>query len=206
MIKQYILIEISPEKAEELIHALEKRPYIKILSLNKEERERLESCPACGRKFHRESTVTVTADMLPFLVRLLRRMRMSKSLVLINKRNPIEKIPEFEKERAIPFPYNLVEKAELLGLIRKFIDGSTETYFVTKKGLAFLSGKEPLSPSRYMVADGKVLETSGQLFINEVKFTDRVDHDKVIQEAKRAAEELPQRVLQFIEKGQIFLV
>ena len=206
MIKKYILLEVATDRVDELIQALSKRPYIKVLSLGREEREKLEECPACGRKFHQESVVTVNAEMLTYLVRMLRRMRLAKSLVLINKRNPLEKIPEPERERAIQFPFPLLEKAEMIGLVKKFLDGSTTTYFVTKKGVGFLSGKEVLSPSRYIVADGKVLETSGQLSINDVKFGDRVDREKVLQEARRAVNELPTRALQFINSGQISLM
>ena len=206
MDKKYLVLEIDAGKVEELAQALSKRPYIKILSLSREDRERLEACPACGRKFSREVVVTVNAEMLTFLVQMLRRLKVAKSVVLVNKRNPIDTVMVPDRERAVAFPHPLIEKAELLSLIKKFDDGSTETYFITKKGLSFLSGREPLKPSRYIVSDGKVLEMSGQLDINDVKFSDRVDHDKLMREAKKAVLDLPDKVVQFIQSGQIPLM
>lgn len=206
MAKRTLIIEVATDRAEELIAALSKRPYIRILSLDRRQRKEMGSCPACNRQFTKESIVSVNAEMLGFLVNMLRRMKIAKSVVLVNKRNPVDKVPLQERERAVPFPAPLAEKAELLGLISKCYDGSTETHYVTNRGLSFLNGDTALRPSKLIVADGKILEQDGELLVENVRFSDRIDHDKLLREAKMAIKELPERVREFIKSGQTTLI
>ena len=88
----------------------------------------------------------------------------------------------------------------------QFIDGSTITYFVTAKGVDFLSGTSPASPSTLITLDGDVVEMTGQIAIEEVKFKDFIKSSEAIRMAGKAIRSLPENVVNFITNGQMSLI
>ena len=66
--------------------------------------------------------------------------------------------------------------------------------------------REPLSPSVVILSQGEVVEKTGTMMVEDVKFKDRVRHDQFLTEARRAIADLPGDVVVFVEKGQMSLV
>ena len=88
----YLLLAVNSERAADLRSALEKREYIKIVELDRETRKKLAECPACRRKFSRETTYTITEELVESLAIMLAGMRQSKSVVIINKKNHLKDV------------------------------------------------------------------------------------------------------------------
>jgi hypothetical protein len=201
-----VVLEVDADKADELVSALSKRDYISVVDLDRDEKKKRKLCPCCGHKFAREVICTVNQEILETLLPVIYKMKVSKSVILVNKDNPIARLPEYERPRCVEMSGRLIEKATTLRMLQAFKDGSRLTYFVTGPALAFLANREPLSPSTVVVVHGEVVERSGTTMIEDVKFKDRVRHDSLIYEARRAVAELPKAVVEFVEKGQMSLV
>lgn len=201
-----VVLEVDAEKASELVSALSKRDYIRVLDLSRDGKKHLKVCPCCGHNFPRETTHTITFEIVEALVRVVAAMKVSKSVILVNKNNPISRLPEYERPRCVEMSHRLIERAIELGLLQEFKEGSRQTYFATEAALRFLGGKEPLSPSTVVVCQGNILERSGSSMVDEVKFKDRIRHDRCILAAKKAVAELPKAVVDFVENGQISLM
>ena len=199
-----ILLEVDAHRALDLVAALRQRDYINIIDLSREERKARKNCPACGHKFPREVTYRVTDEMVEALVRVVSKMRVAKSVVLINKATSRASLPPHEVKRATSFNDTLLKKAEVLGLIKAFQDGGRLTYFATAQTLALFSGK-PINPSIAVIAGGEVIERSGELLLDEFKFKDRVTGDKLVRAARDAAAALSQSTVEFVMSGQMSL-
>ena len=201
-----VVLEVAVEKAPELVSALSKRDYINVVNLDRAEKKRRKVCPCCGHKFPREVVYMVTCEIVEALLSVVYKMKVSKSVVLVNKDNSIDLLPEYERSRCVEMPDRVAQRAMALGLLQPFQDGSRLTHFVTGTGIAFLVNKEPLSPSTLVVSHGEIVEQSGSMMIEDVKFKDRIRHDKFLREARRVIAELPKAVMEFVEKGQMSLV
>lgn len=201
-----VVLEVSSDKATELVSALSKRDYINIVKLDRAEKKKRKLCPCCGAKFPRELVYTVTSEICEALLSVIHKMRVSKSVVLVNKSNPIGQLPEYERARCVEMPDRVIERAMALGLLQEFQDGSRLTHFVSEIGLLFLVNEESLSPSQLILLRGEVVESSGSIEFEDVKFKDRIRHDEYLRNAKRAVAELPKAVVEFVKNGQMSLV
>ena len=201
-----VVISIHADRADELVAALSLRDYISIVELTRDERKNRHQCPACGQKLVRERTHTVDENLAEALLRMVKMMETAKSVILTNDRNPKEKQPPAEQLRCVEMRPTHIEKAERLGLIQSFEDGSRKTHFMTERGLGFISGKEELDPASVVVLNGKVIATSGILKAEEIRFKDRIRRDIFLKEARRAVRDLPSSVVDFVQRGQMSLI
>src|SRR5258708_3976951 len=96
--KRYILLEVDADRSDELLTALLKRTYIKHVALDRDDRKKLDGCPACGTKFARESVVTVTDEMVEALYRIVQAMKIANSAILYHAKFPKENV------RPVDFP------------------------------------------------------------------------------------------------------
>ena len=206
--KRLVLLEIEEARAQELLDALAKRSYVKLIPApyTRMQRDELIACPACNHKFGHERTVTVTEEIVLSLVCMLEKMKLAKSVVLVDDEEDIQLLPVPERERAVVFQERHKAHALMLGLIQQFMDGRQETYFVTKNSINFLLDKAPISPAKIIMSDGQVLAREGSMTMEDVKYKDRIKKDRLAWAAKRAYNVMPVPVKEFVESGQIPLM
>lgn len=205
--KKYILLEVDATRHDELLEALLKRNFIRhVVLTTQDDRSKFETCPACERKFARESTVIPTDEMIEALLRVLVKMKLSKTVVFFNAKCPLDQLRIIDTERAVEFQHYLIPKAENLGLIARFVDGTQDTWYVTKKAIDFLTGKEPLSPCKLVTAEGILLSSSGSMMVEEVKSKDKIRLHRLLTECKDAVKDLSAATMKFIESGQMTLL
>lgn len=199
-----VILKIDEGKADGLLEALSLRSYIEIINLDREERKRLRVCPACDQTLKKEVLFSINEKLLMAMLAMLRVMAKSKSVILVNKDNPIEDISPVEREICVEFDPKLLAAAETLGLIRPFVDGSRKTYFTD--ALEFFLNEEPHSPSSFVTLNGEVIETSGVFFFDEVKLKDEKTRDRLRREFRDAIRAIPNSTVIFVKKGQMSLV
>lgn len=199
-----VILEVEESKAQSLVDALGKRDYISVVSMDRDGRKRFRDCPCCGKRLSKEVSFTVNEKLLQAMLGVVQRMSVAKSVILVNKDNPIELMPEVEKKRCVEFDAKLLGRAETLGLLTPFVDGARKTHFT--KALDFLVGAESHEPSTMVTLDGEVLETSGAIAFDEVKFKDDSSRDRLKKEFRRAVDAIPSSTITFVEKGQMSLV
>lgn len=201
--RRYILLEVEDARAEELLAVLGKRSYIKVLALDRKERQQLGKCPACSNPFPEEKAVSISHKLVEGLISIAERMQSTRSVLLFNGKSPKSQISEHEHPRCIEMDQISIEYAVNAGLLHEGRDGKHRAFYLSKKALAFLSG-EAVSPSRLIFADGKLVGVDTQpTDITKVKIKDRVARDRLISHAKRVVRQLPAPILEFIEKGQV---
>jgi hypothetical protein len=100
----------------------------------------------------------------------------------------------------------MVLRAEALGLLKSFQDGSRLSYFITAAGLAFMSGEAPAKPCTMVTLDGEIIEVSGELAIENVKFKEQIKGDTARRLAAKAVKALPDSVTNFVTNGQMSLI
>lgn len=201
----YLLLAVNSERAADLRSALEKREYIRFVELDRETRKKLTACPACKRKFNREITYTITEELVEALAAMVDGMRRAKSVVVINKKNHLKDVVLHERPRAVEVPPAILRRAMFLELIEHFLDGEQDTYFVTAKGLDFLGG-ETVSPSTVVIVNDQIIDSSGSMKIEQVRFRNIVRHEMLIKSVKRLMRELPSEVRDFAAGKQMPLL
>ena len=113
----YMLLAVNDERAADLRAALEKREYIRFVDLDRETRKKLADCPACGRKFIREVTYTITEELVECLALMVEGMRQAKSVVIVNKKNHLKDVILHERPRMVEVPVNMLKRTMFLGLV-----------------------------------------------------------------------------------------
>jgi hypothetical protein len=201
-----LILDVDADKYEGIVEALRKKPSVRIVSMDREARKSLTDCPACGKKLGKEKSFTIDDLFVESLTKIVEKMRVSKTVVLVNKDNPISALSPIEHPRCVEIDPATIFRAETLGLIKQFVDGARLTHFVTATGMDFLSGEKPASPSTMYILDGEVVETSGELAIENVKFKDAIKASSVTKDAARAVKALPDHVMSFVTKGQMSLI
>lgn len=204
MAKTTIILSVDEGKASGLVSALGKRDYIDVISLDREGRKKLRDCPACHKQLSKERKHVIDDKLLGPMLGLVRKMAISKTIILTNKENPYENIPPVEQERCQEFEMRLLRKAEALGLVTSFMDGSRKTYFTD--ALPFLLNEESHSPSYMITLDGEVVETGGSVFLDEVKFNNDTQKDRLKKDLRKAVESIPDSTVTFVKNGQMSLV
>lgn len=206
MSKRFLLLEVEESRADELRDALEKRSYLRVLDMNRENRSRLVSCPFCTRKLGSESAASITVEMLEALVLMLQAMAVSRSVVLYHAPALWTRLSVHAQERAVLVSAVMHSRLLDFKLIEGLADGSQMTYFVTARAMDFLSGDARFSPATVIKADGIELAQEGDVHLDEIKVKDRIKYDIVRREARVAIDRLPMKVQQFVRTGQISLL
>ena len=85
------------------------------------------------------------------------------------------------------------------------MDGEQDTYFITAKGLKFLGGEE-VSPTKVIVVNDQIVDSSGSMIIEQVRFRNIVRHETLIRSLKRLIKELPSEVRDFVLGNQMSLI
>ena len=201
-----LILEIEADKYDGFVKALAARPHIQVISMEREARKNLVNCPCCDRKLSKESTFTINEDMVDALTRIVQKMSIAKTVIIVNKENPASLVPPIEAERCVELSPLMVFRAQALALIAPFLDGSRPTYFVTSAGLSFLSGEAPASPCSITTLDDEIVETGGVVAIDAVKFKDSMRSTAAIRLASMAVEALPASVANFVTNGQMNLI
>lgn len=204
MDRKVVIFSVDADKADGLVSALEKRDYITVVSMDRESRKRFRDCPCCKRRLAKEVLFTINDKLLHEMLRLLRGMTIAKTVILVNKDNPISDIPHVERERCVEFDPKMLWRAEILGLVKPFIDGTRKTYFTD--AMEFLINEEAHSPSYMVTIDGEVVETGGSAFLDEVKFKDEQSKTTLKRELRVAVGAIPESTITFVTKGQMSLV
>jgi hypothetical protein len=201
-----LILDVDADKYESVVEAMKKRPSIRVVSMDREARKNLSECPACGKRLSKESSFTIDEKIVDALIKIAEKMRVAKTVVLVNKDNPITALSSIEHERCVEIDPVVIHRALTLGLLKSFMDGARLTHFVTAMGLDFLSGEKPASPCTMHVLDGEVVETSGELAIENVKFKDVHRAGSVARDGARAVKAIPEHVMNFVTKGQMSLI
>lgn len=204
--KKFITLEIDSGKAEEFIAAIQKRSYIQILSMDLECRRSLGSCPSCNRAFGREVIYQIDRAMVTGLIDMVLQMKTYKTVVVVNDKNPPTKFSDINLKRSVSFNHDSLKWAQLFGLVGKFMDSTIETYYVSQKGLDFLSGKFAASPAYGITMDGLLMQLHGEMMITEVGIGSERVIETAIAFAKKAVARLPRETLDFVKSGQISLI
>lgn len=204
MATRTVILEVEESRADGLIDALTKRDYISLVSMDREGRKRFRDCPCCHKRLSKEVSYTINEKMLDAMLAMVQKMSVAKSVVLVNRENPMEMLPDAEKPRAVEFDHRMLERAEVLGLVTSFMDGNRKTYFT--KALDFFLGAEAHKPSTMVTLDGEVVETSGVIVFDDVKLKDENRRNRLKREFREAVKAIPESTMTFIEKGQMTLV
>jgi len=199
-----IILQVQEDKADGLLEALGKRPYIEATVMDRDERKRLRTCPCCAQVLKKEVTFSINEKLMMAMLDLLRAMSKSKSVILVNKHNPIENIPAIEREICSEFNSKLLMAAEVLGLVKPFVDGSRKMYFTD--ALDFFLNEERHSPATLITLNDEVIETSGAMFFDEVKLKDEKTRDRLRREFRDAIRAIPESTITFVKNGQLSLV
>lgn len=201
-----ILLQVDEGRADELISAFAQRPFIKVVKLDRETRAALGDCPACHRKFGKETSFTVTEDIMSALLAIVTKMAIARSVVIVTNEAEAKKVSSLEQRRTITLSAESMLKLTRLKLLAEFMDGQQKTYYATQACLDFLGGSKPLSPSKITMADGRIIERSGELNLDSVKFKDMIIRDQMLKQIKHALGQIPDRVKQFVKTGQMALI
>lgn len=203
--RRALFVEVDEDRADDLIKALSQRSYINIVSCTIEEKRKRKVCPCCNRAFPREVRYSFTGEILEALLAILYTMKIAKSVVVVNKHNPAEKLPPAELERTVQVDQRILEKAIVLGAVKKFVDGSRDTYFVTAKAISFLYGDEPFEPAELVYYNDACVEAKGKVLVGEVKFKDLIRQEIYLREVKKAIRNLSTSTMNFVKSGQLSL-
>lgn len=206
MSSRILILDVDAEKYDGIVEALRKKPSVRVVSMDREARKHLRECPACHRKLAKESTFVIDEKIVDALIRVTQGMRVSKTVVLVNEDNPKSSLSSMEHERCVEVDAVVAQRAVTLGLLKSFTDGARLTHYVSLAGLEFLSGEKPASPCTMFVLDGEVVETSGEMLIESVKFKDTHRATSVARDGARAVKALPQHVMEFVTNGQMSLI
>ena len=202
MAKRYIVLEVDDAKAEELMTALGKRSYIRCLDMyNAQDRKSFRNCPACNQKMPSAWTGTVTDQLVTNCLAIITTMIKSKSVVIYNK-SFIDEVRPIDHARAVQVPYRQLFVGRKLGIIGHHMDGSQDTFYVTKLGVDFLSGKKDLKPSTLTIVEDRVIHADGTINIQDIKSKDNAKHMTTLLNVEDAIKRLPSHVVQFITSGQ----
>jgi hypothetical protein len=206
MSSRILILNVDNDNYDSLVEALLKRHYISVVPIDREGRKRLSVCPVCNHKLKKEASFTIDEHIVDAMIKIVEKMRYTKTVLLVNKENPQAGYSTVEHERCVEVDPVVIYRAETLGLLKPFLDGSRKTHYVTTAGLEFLSGEKPASPCTMFVLDGEVVETSGQLVIEDVKFKDAHRGGSVARDAARVVKALPESVMSFVINGQMSLI
>lgn len=204
MSRKTIILHVDEDKAEGLVLALQKRPYIDAMIMDREERKRLRDCPACNRRLSKEVYFKINEKLILQMLAMLKVMAISKTVILINKNNPIKNIPAVEHARCVEFDPKMLARALALGLVKEFIDGLRETYFTDV--FDFFLNEESHSPCNFTTLDGKVIDVGGSMFLDEVKLKDENAKSILRRDLRDAIREIPDSTITFAKNGQMSLV
>jgi hypothetical protein len=206
MPSRILILEVDDDKYDGLVVALVKRPHIRVIGMDREGRKAHSDCPCCKRKLSKESTFTINDHMVSSLISVAQKMAIAKTVILVNKENPISALPSVEADRCVEVDPITIFRAMALGLLRQFTDGSRATHFVSAAGLLFLSGEKPAAPCSVTTLDGDVLDTSGEILIDGVKFKDPAKGRETCRLASRVTADIPDSVMNFVINGQMSLI
>lgn len=206
MSNRILVLDVDADKYDGIVEALSKRPSVRVVSMDREARRHLRECPACHRKLSKESAFTLDEKIVDALIRVVQKMRVSKTVVLTNEDNPQAGLSTIEHERCVEVDAVVIHRAMTLGLLKSFMDGARLTHYVPTAGLDFISGEKPASPCTMYVLDGEIVEISGELTIENVKFKDVHRAGSVARDGARAVKALPESVLSFVNSGQMSLI
>ena len=206
MPNRIIILSVEADKHDSLVEALGKREYIRVISMDRHSRRHMTECPCCSRRLSKESSFTISDNMITYLISVVEKMTVTKTVVLVNKDNPITALSPIEHVRCVEVDPMIISRAEALGLLKTFIDGCRLTHYVSTTGLEFLSGEKPAAPSTVFVLDGEIVERSGELLIENVKFKDEIQKGTITRNAAKAVKSLPEYVMNFVVNGQMSLI
>jgi hypothetical protein len=206
MSSRILILDVDADKYDGIVEALRKKPSVRVVSMDREARRHLRECPACSRKLAKESSFTIDEKIVDALIRIAEKMRVSKTVVLVNEDSPKAALSSVEHERCVEVDPVIIHRAVILGLLKPFMDGARLTHYVSTQGLDFLSGEKPASPCTMFVLDGEVVETSGELLIENVKFKDAHRAGSVARDGARAVKAIPQHAMSFVNNGQMSLI
>jgi hypothetical protein len=206
MSSRTLILDVDVDKYDGIVEALSKRPSVRVVSMDREARRHLRECPACHRKLAKESSFTLDEKIVDALIRVAQKMKVSKTVVLVNEDHPKSGLSTVEHERCVEVDAVVVHRAMTLGLLSSFMDGARLTHYVSAAGLGFVSGEKPASPCTIYVLDGEIVEVSGELAIENVKFKDVHRSGSVARDGARAVKALPDNVLSFVNNGQMSFI
>jgi hypothetical protein len=206
MSSRVLILDVDADKYDGIVEALSKKSSVRVVSMDREARKHLRECPACHRKLAKESSFTIDEKLVDALIKVAEKMRVAKTVVLVNEDNPKSSLSSLEHDRCVEVDATIIHRAETLGLLKPFMDGARLTYYISATGLDFLSGEKPASPCTMFVLDGEVVETSGELLIENVKFKDVHRAGSVARDGARSVKAIPQHVMNFVINGQMSLI
>jgi hypothetical protein len=206
MSSRVLILDVDADKYDGIVEALSKKSSVRVVSIDREARKHLRECPACHRKLAKESSFTIDEKLVDALIKVAEKMRVAKTVVLVNEDNPKSSLSSLEHDRCVEVDATIIHRAETLGLLKPFMDGARLTYYISATGLDFLSGEKPASPCTMFVLDGEVVETSGELLIENVKFKDVHRAGSVARDGARSVKAIPQHVMNFVINGQMSLI
>jgi hypothetical protein len=199
-----IILEVPEDKSDAIIEAMQKRSYT-VHVMDREGRRKLVDCPGCRRKLAKESSFTINADFVEYLTAIVKKMAKFKTVIILPM-DKLKTVSPLEHDRCVILSEKMQPRAEHLGLVRSFTDGSRQTYFATAQALAFLNGEKPAAPCTVVTLDGEVVEKSGEILLDNIKFVDTITGDNIKRNARDAVKNLPEHVMNFVINGQMSLI
>jgi hypothetical protein len=201
-----LILDVDADKYESTVEALKKRPSIRVVSMDREGRKKFVDCPCCSKRLSREQSFTVNGQFIECLTQIAQKMTIDKTVIPLFDGSSLMAISPIERDRCLILDEKTVKRAETLGLVRSFVDGMKTTYYVTAAGLGFLSGEKPAAPSTIVTLDGEVVETTGELLLDNVKFVDAIHGETIKRNARDSVKRIPERVMEFVVNGQMTLI
>ena len=112
MSKRILILDVDSDKYDALVDALGKRPYLRVVPMDRSGRKLLSDCPCCRRKLSKESTFVINDLMVDSLIRVLAKMALSKSVILVNKDHPASSVPPIQAELCVEVDPVTIFRAE----------------------------------------------------------------------------------------------
>lgn len=205
MTYKIVILEVPEDKCAGIVDAMLKRSYT-VHVMDREGRKKLIDCPGCKRKLAKEISFTINDYFIDALTMIAAKMSVAKTVIITNSENPRDSIPPVEYPRCVDVEPAMVFRAEALGLVKRFQDGARMTHFVTPAGLAFLKGEQAAKPCTVVTLDGEVVETSGEITIESVKFKNEIRAGTLKRAALDAVKAIPEQHMNFVVNGQMSLI
>ncbi len=205
MAKRFITLAVDSEKHDALVAALLQKSYIAVVDIHSvKARSEHPKCPTCHRDFSKVSKKTIDENILWDLLRMMQGMQEFHAVVVYEE-DPGE-VRTIDRPRAIKFSAKSLKMAETLKLVNKFIDGDCPTYYISKLCIDFLSGSKELDPAYISISEGRILEVSGSLHIDQVKAKGGGSMISLLHDLREAIKNLPIETKHFITSGQVPLL
>lgn len=194
--RRVFVLDVEEQYADDLLVALSKRSYLKVIHL-----EESETCPACKRSMPKPHITKIDPELVEVLVMMAGVMKIARSVLLVHGKGWEDEVSVHESPRCVEVSKKTTQFLNDFGFVEECQDGKNKAYRISKKGLAFLMESE-ISPSRLFYLNDALVEVDPRVTsLRDLKIKDRVAHAQLIDRVREAVRNIPEGVKKLISSG-----